>query len=122
MTAVAEPKKKAAKKAAPRNGAAVKPGHKDYDWSKEYAGEDYFVFTAADGTTVALAAAAGDRKLKPGDFRKMSHMEPWAQNFYLIEKVASPAALVISDNLDDEDYAAMMAGWTEWSGTTAGES
>lgn len=118
MTAVAEAPKKAQK----RKAAPAKPGSADYDWAKDYPGEDVFVFTAADGTTVGLAAATGDRKLRPGDFRKMSHMEPWAQNFYLIEKVASPAALAISDNLDDQDYADMMAGWTEWSGTSAGES
>lgn len=117
--AVAEAPKKAAKKS---KGAPARPGSPDYDWSQEYKGEEFFVFTASDGTTVGLAAATGDRKLKPGDFRKMSHMEPWAQNFYLIEKVASPAALAISDNLDDQDYAAMMTGWTEWSGTSAGES
>lgn len=118
MTAVAEPEVK--KKKVPKPPA--KPGDKDFDWALEYPGEDFFVFTASDGTTVGIAAAAGDRKLRPGDFRKMSHMETWQQNFYLIEKVASPAALAISDNLDDQDYADMMAGWTEWSGTSAGES
>lgn len=119
MTAVAEPKK-ATRKRTP--AVPAKPGDKEFDWSAEYPGEDVYVFTASDGTTVGLAAAAGGRKLKPGDFRKMSHMEPWQQNFYLIEKVASPAALVISDNLDDQDYADLMQGWTEWSGSSAGES
>lgn len=113
---VAEPKarKKAAKPPA-------EPGGKDFDWDTEYPDEKVFVFTASDGRTVGLAAPVGERKLKPGDFRKMSHMEPWQQNFYLIEKIASPAALRISDDLDDEDYAGMMTGWTEWS-KTAGES
>lgn len=117
--------RKAVKKAAPRKArtqSAPKPGDTEYDWAAEYVGEDCYVFTASDGTTVGLAAAAGDRKLKPGDFRKMSHMEPWQQNFYLIEKVASPAALALSDNLDDQDYADLMQGWTEWSGTSQGES
>jgi hypothetical protein len=80
------------------------------------------VFTAKDGTTVGLAAPSGKRKMVPGDFRKMSHMEGWQQTFYLIEKVASPAALAISDTFDDEDYSAMMKAWTEWSGTSQGES
>jgi hypothetical protein len=73
------------------------------------------VFTAKDGTTVGLAAPSGDRKLKPGDFRRMSHMEGWQQTFYMIEKVASPKALAISDNLRRQDYADMMKAWTEWS-------
>lgn len=121
----AAPRKAPAKKAAPKSRAQAlppKPGESEYDWSQDYEGEDFYVFTASDGTTVGLAAAAGDRKLKPGDFRKMSHMEPWQQNFYLIEKVASPAALTLSDNLDDQDYADLMQGWTEWSGTSQGES
>lgn len=118
MTAVAEPEVKKKKDPKP----PVTPGDKDFDWQAQYPGEDVFVFTASDGTTVGLAAASGDRKLKPGDFRKMMHLEAWQQNFYLIEKVASPVALAISDDLDDKDYADMLAGWTEWSGTTAGES
>lgn len=137
MTTVAEPTKKAKKmpsmdKAAEIDRAVAeanakikanaKPGDPDFDWLQEYPDEDVFVFTASTGITVGLAAAAGDRKLKPGDFRKMSHMEPWAQNFYLIEKVSCPKALEISDNLDDADYAAMMQGWTEWSGSSVGES
>ena len=112
--------KKAVKKAAPRPPA--KPGDKGYDWAKEYSGEDFVLFEASNGTVVGLAAAKGDRKLKPGDFRKMMHMEDWQQNFYLIEKICSPTALALTDEFEDEDYAEMIKAWTEWSGKEAGES
>lgn len=123
MTTVAEPKKRAKKAPAKAPVVHHANGSKpDHDWSEDYPGEDFLVFTAADGTTVGLAAPSGKRKLKPGDFRVMSHMEGWQQTFYMIEKVASPKALAISDEFDDADYAAMMKAWTEWSGTSAGES
>lgn len=115
-----EPKKAVRKRAAPK--VAAQPGEPDFDWGREYPDEEFVVYTASDGTTVGLAAPSGARKLKPGDFRLMSHMEGWQQTFYMIEKVASPAALKLSDDFDDEDYAEMMKAWTEWSGTTAGES
>jgi hypothetical protein len=111
---------RAAKKRIPKPPA--KPGDKDFDWATEYPDEEFLVFTAADGTTVGLASPTGTRKLKPGDFRVMSHMEGWQQTFYMIEKVASAAALAISDQFGDDDYAGMMKAWTEWSGTSQGES
>jgi hypothetical protein len=118
---VAEPKK--ARKKAPAKPPVVHHASKpEFDWESEYPGEDFLVFTAKDGTTVGLAAPSGKRKLKPGDFRVMSHMEGWQQTFYMIEKVASPKALAISDSFDDQDYADMMKAWTEWSGTSQGES
>ena len=40
--------KKAAKKAAPKPPA--RPGDKGYDWSADYPGEDFFVYTTTDGS------------------------------------------------------------------------
>lgn len=114
-----EPKKARKKAAAPTPSTPGEPG---YDWSRDYQDETFMVFTAKDGRTVGLAAPSGKRKMLPGDFRKMSHMEGWQQTFYLIEKVACPAALAISDGFDDDDYSEMMKAWTEWSGTSQGES
>jgi hypothetical protein len=124
MTAKKAPAKKVAAQTngASSNGHKALPGDKDYDWSKEYVGEEFMVYTSSTGKTVALAAAKGDRELLPGDFRRMSHMEDWAKNFYLIEKIASPAALAISDEFRDKDYADMIEAWSKWHGTTAGES
>lgn len=119
MTAVAEPtKKKTAKKANPN----AKPGAADFDWAAQYPDEEVFVFTASDGTTVGLTAAQGERRLRPGDFRKMMHLEDWEKNFYLIEKVASPAALAVSDHFDDQDWADMVQAWSDWSQSSLGES
>lgn len=134
MTAVAEtrkaPRKKAGKKSTVEtldNGTIViteitddapapppKPGEPGYDWAADYPGEDFFVFEASDGQTVALAAPKGDRTLRPGDFRKMTHMEDWQATFFLVEKVASPNALAISDDFTDSDYSEMVKQWTEW--------
>lgn len=113
MTAVAEPKK-----AAKRKPPAV-PGDKDFDWGRVYEGEPFMVYTTKDGVTVGLAGGKG--RLKPGDFRKMSHMPEWQAVFYMVERVAAPEALVVSDDFDDDEYGAMVAAWQEWSGTTAGE-
>jgi hypothetical protein len=121
VTAVIEPTKKAAKRKAPAQPKVEsKPGDLDYDWSTEYPDEPFTVYTTEDGVTVGLASGKG--RLKPGDFRKMSKLQDWQATFYMIEKVASPAALAVSDEFDDDEYAAMMKAWTEWSGTTSGES
>jgi hypothetical protein len=115
---VTEPKKAVRRKAPPKPKA--QPGDSDFDWSEEYPGEPFMVYTTDGGTTVGLASGKG--RLKPGDFRRMSHMAEWQATFYMIEKVACDAALAISDDFDDDEYAAMMKAWTEWSGTTSGES
>jgi hypothetical protein len=135
---VAEPKKAAKKVKAPSvetldNGAivitdeapakpAAKPGEPGFDWQQEYEGEDVFVFTAADGRTVGLAAMGVKRRPKPGVLRKLRHQPPIEQMWFVIERVASEAALAVSDDFEDEDYSKMFEEWSEWSNTTAGES
>lgn len=146
MTAVAEPKKatrkKATKAAKPMTTAekmaatsappppdatrtaprpAVNPGEAGYDWSADYPGEKVYVFTASTGATVGLAAVGPKRKFKPGELRKIRHLPNVEQMFFVIERVASPNALAISDEFDDEDYSNMFAQWSEWANTTAGE-
>jgi len=98
----------------------VKPGEPGYDWSQDYPDEKFMVYTAKSGVTVGLAASKG--RIKPGDFRRMSHMQDWQATFYMIEKIASPAALAVSDDFDDDEYSDMMTAWTEWANTTVGES
>lgn len=121
MTDVTEPKKKPGPK--PRaSKSAPKPGDSNFDWSKEYPGEEVFVFTSSDGKTVGLAAIGPTRKFRAGEIRKARHLTEVDQMFIVLEKVSSPAALAISDEFEDEDYGRMFGEWSEWSNTTAGES
>ena len=79
-------------------------------------------FFAASGLAVGLAALGPTRKFKPGELRRARKLNEVEQMFYVIERVASPAALEVSDEFDDEDYGKMFAAWSEWAQTTAGES
>jgi hypothetical protein len=136
VTTVAEPKQK--KNKGPDvetldNGTIVitetadpapsaKPGDSGYDWQEDYPGEDVFVFTAEDGTTVGLAAMGDKRRPKPGVLRKLRHQPAIEQMWFVIEHVCSENALAVSDEFDDKDYSQMFEQWSEWSNTTAGES
>jgi hypothetical protein len=115
---VTEPKKAVRRKAPPKPRRS--PEIRTSTGLKSIRDEPFMVYTTDGGTTVGLASGKG--RLKPGDFRRMSHMAEWQATFYMIEKVACDAALAISDDFDDDEYAAMMKAWTEWSGTTSGES
>jgi hypothetical protein len=133
VTAVAEHKVKKAKGSVETldNGAIViteekpkappKLGEPGF-WEAEYPGEDVFVYTAEDGTTVGLAAMSDKRRPKPGVLRKLRHQPPVEQMWFVIEQVASPAALEVSDEFDDKDYSKMFEEWSDWSNTSAGES
>jgi hypothetical protein len=103
---VTEPKKAVKRKVPPQPKAAAKPGEKDFDWSSEYEDQPFMLYTTDSGVTVGLASGKG--RLKPGDFRRMSHMQDWQAT--------------LSDDFDDDEYGAMMKAWTEWSGTSSGES
>ena len=116
MTVSKAAPKKAVKKAPP------KPGEQGFDWQKEYPGEDVFVFTASTGVTVGLAALGPTRKFKAGEIRKARHLNEIDQMFVVIERVASPTALALSDEFEDEDYGRMFGEWSEWANTSAGES
>ncbi len=113
--------KKAPAKRVPKPPA--RPGDKDYDWSADYPGEEFFVYTTTDGKrTVGLAALGPKRKFKPGDIRKSLHLNEIQQTFMVVEKIASPNALAVSDDFEDGEYKAMMDAWTEWTNTSQGES
>jgi hypothetical protein len=99
-----------------------KPGESGFDWQAEYPGEEVFVFTAEDGTTVGLAAMGEKRRPKPGVLRKLRHQPAIEQMWFVIERVSSENALAVSDEFDDKDYSQMFEKWSEWSNTTAGES
>jgi len=125
-------KRAPAKSAAPAaaNGEApkrqAKPGEKDFDWSNEYPGEEVFVFTASDGTTIGLTKLGPNRKPKPG---KLARFERENKNgsagvqtlWYFIELVSSPASLRLQEELEEEDYAAMTTQWADFAGIELGE-
>lgn len=110
----------AAKAKAPNEG--IEPGSPEFNWQHEYPGEAVFTFKASDGVTVGLAALAGKRKPRSGFLRKLRKEAEMEQMWTILELVSSPAALAVSDEFEDEDYAAMYNEWAEWSKTTVGES
>jgi hypothetical protein len=100
----------------------IEPGALGFDWQVEYPDEPVFVFTASDGTTVGIPALTGERKPRSGFLRKLRKENAMEQMWSILELVMSPAALAVSDEFGDEDYAAMYTEWAQWSRTTAGES
>lgn len=100
----------------------IEPGSPEFDWQHEYPGEKFFVYTNTDGVTVGLAALLGARKPKPGYLRKLRKQNELDVMWTIIEMAASPAALDVSDEFEDEDYGKMYAAWSEWNQTTVGES
>lgn len=105
---------------------APKPGEKDYDWSQEYEGEEVFVFTSSDGTTIGMTKLGPTRKPKPG---KLARFERENENgsggikvlWYFIELVSTPASLRLQEELEEEDYSAMCRQWAEFAGIELGE-
>ena len=111
-----------AKKAAPRKKVA-RPGDPGYDWSKDYEGEEVFTYTLPDGRTVGLAAIGDQRRFTIGEIRRATRMNEVQQVMQVLEKISSPNALAIIDELeDDSDFRDMMDAWTEWMKTSVGES
>ena len=100
----------------------IEPGSPEFDWQLEYPDEDVFVYTASDGTTVGMAPLAGKRKPHMGTLRKLRKADHMEQMWTVLEWVSSPAALAVSDEFSDEDYAALFDAWSEWSKTSVGES
>lgn len=105
-----------------QSNEGVEPGSPGFDWQLEYPGEEVFVFTATDGTTVGMAALTGDRKPSLGVLRKLRKSSYLDQMWTTLEWVSSAAALAISDEFPEKDYAAMFEAWSEFSRTSAGES
>ncbi|WNM74110.1 tail assembly chaperone [Mycobacterium Phage Nergal] len=104
----------------PEPNKGVEPGSPEFDWHAEYPGEAVFVYTSSDGVTVGLAALAGKRKPKSGFLRKLRKEQEMEQMWTILELVSSQAALDVSDEFEDADYAAMYNQWAEWSKTTVG--
>lgn len=114
----------APQEAAPKR--QPKPGDKDFPWETEYPGEEVFVFTASDGTTIGLTKLGPTRKPKPG---KLARFERENVNgsggikvlWYFIELVSSPASLRLQEELEEEDYSAMSRQWADFAGIELGE-
>lgn len=100
----------------------LKPGDPEYDWQAQYPGERVFVYTASTGKTVGLAELGGKRKPNMGALRRLRKADHMDQMWTVLEWVASPAALSVSDQFDDVDYGQMFEQWSEWSKTSVGES
>lgn len=115
------PKKKAPKLAAVTTEPPA-PGEAGFDWQAQYPGEEVFVFTASDGRTVGLARISEKRRPKPGMLRQLRKQHEAEQMYRMIEFVACDAALEVSDDFDDTDYARMYNDYLESLNTTAGES
>jgi len=109
-------------KLAANPNLGIEPGSPEFDWQAEYPGEDVFVYTASNGVTVGLARCAGARKPKPGFLRQLRKAPYMEQLWTMLEIVASPAALAVSDDFEDEEYGQMFEAWSEWSKTAVGES
>ena len=113
-------RKAPAKKAAPRKPA--QPGDSNYDWSKEYPGEEVFTYTLPNGKLVGLAALSETRKFTIGEIRRGAKMNEVQQVLQTLEKIACPAALDIVDECDDAQFSDLMFAWAEWLNTSMGES
>jgi hypothetical protein len=116
---------KAASAPATTNGAAKpkpKPGDKSYDWAKEYPGEELFVFTASDGTTVGLTKLGPKRRPKPGKLALLDeHNDGIKVLWYFLKLASSDTSREVQAELEEEDYAAMCRQWAEFAGIELGE-
>jgi hypothetical protein len=136
-TAVDPPKKKAPKKAASATveatttadgpvlhvvKPAIKPGAKGFDWQAEYPGEDLYVYTVPEsGLTIGLTRLGPNRKPKPGLLRRLHREGGMSVMWYFIELASSPASLKVQEELEEEDYTAMLRGWAEFAGIELSE-
>lgn len=121
-------RKQAPTKAAPAttNGAVKpkpKPGDAKFDWATEYPGEELYVFTASDGTTVGLTKLGPKRRPKPG---KLALLEDELGGgvkvlWYFLKLASSDVSRQVQAELEEEDYAAMCRQWAEFAGIELGE-
>jgi hypothetical protein len=126
-----QPKKKAAKKAPETPADNVvempskpkpKPGAKDFDWKTEYPDEDdVYVYTAPGGLTIGMTKLGPKRKPKPGLLRRLHREGGMSVMWYFLELASSPASLVLQEELDEEEYTAMLRGWAEFAGIELSE-
>lgn len=133
MTAMEQerPKKKAGKKTAMADDPAApplkvvrpsaKPGSADFDWQTEYPGEECYVYTSPQGLTIGLTRLGPDRKPKPGKLRRLHREGGMSVMWYFLELASSPTSLQVQEELDEEDYTAMLRGWAEFAGIELSE-
>jgi hypothetical protein len=108
----------AAKKATPK----PKPGEKNFDWAKEYPGEELFVFTASDGTTVGLTKLGPKRRPKPGKLALLDEQNDGIKVlWYFLKLASSETSRQVQAELEEEDYAQMAREWAEFAGIELGE-
>jgi hypothetical protein len=123
---VTETKKRAPAKATAANGAAPKPkpkpGDKNFDWQAEYPGEELFVFTASDGTTVGLTKLGPKRRPKPGKLALLDEQNDGIKVlWYFLKLASSDTSREVQAELEEDDYAAMSRQWAEFAGIELGE-
>jgi hypothetical protein len=128
---VSKPRKRAPAKAASApaatNGAAkpkpkAKPGDPNFPWQDEYPGEELFVFTASDGTTVGLTKLGPKRRPKPGKLALLDeHNDGIKVLWYFLKLASSDTSREVQAELEEEDYAAMCRQWAEFAGIELGE-
>ena len=106
----------------------AKPGAADYDWQSEYPDEEVFVYTVPEGTrspaglTIGLTKLnATTRKPKPGKLRTYHREGGMSVMWYFIELVSTPTSLKVQEELEDEEYTAMLREWAEWAGIELSE-
>lgn len=119
-----EAKKRAPAKAPAAKGAArkAKPGDKDFPWEDEYPGEEVFVFTASDGTTVGLTKLGPNRRPKPGKLALLDEQGDGIKVlWYFLKLASSDTSREVQAELDEEDYGAMCRQWAEFAGIELGE-
>lgn len=115
-----KPRKAAPKAAAPK--PKPKPGDPDFDWAAEYPGEELFVFTASDGTTVGLTKLGPNRRPKPGKLALLDEQNDGIKVlWYFLKLASSDTSREVQAELDEEDYAAMCRQWAEFAGIELGE-
>jgi hypothetical protein len=99
-----------------------KPGTKEFDWAAEYPGEECYVFTSSEGLTIGLTKLNPvTRKPKPGKLRRLHREGGLSVMWYFIELVSTPESLTVQEELDEEDYTAMLKGWAEFAGIELSE-
>ncbi|OBK92374.1 hypothetical protein A5646_03475 [Mycobacterium sp. 1245499.0] len=115
-----KPRKAPSKLAAPK--AKPKPGDPDFPWQDEYPGEELFVFTASDGTTVGLTKLGPNRRPKPGKLALLDEQNDGIKVlWYFLKLASSDTSREVQAELDEEDYAAMCRQWAEFAGIELGE-
>jgi hypothetical protein len=86
-------------------------------------GEELFVFTASDGTTVGLTKLGPKRRPKPGKLALLEDEQGGGVKvlWYFLKLASSDASREVQAELEEEDYAAMCRQWAEFAGIELGE-